>query len=285
MLASTLSNQFGAALGALAFPAMGPLGVVSVRQFIAAAVLVPIARPRFRSLTRRQWWPVILLGVVFGGMNITLYSAIDRLGLALAVTLEFLGPLSVALATSGRRSDAACGLVAAAGVVVLTAPEPSSDFTGIALGLASAVAWASYILLNRVVGARIPGLRGTSAAASISALIWAPVAAVTFLSRPPAAPGPILLALACGVLSSAVPYLADLVTLRRLPAALFGVFMSINPVHAALIGDLVLDQSLTANEWVGIMVIVGSNLAITLTHSRRRPIGQTSDGTASVSPS
>lgn len=274
MLVSTLSNQIGAALGALAFPAIGPLGVVAVRQFVAAAVLIPIAPPRFRTLTRSQWWPILLLGLVFGAMNITLYSAIDRLGLALAVTLEFLGPLTVALATSTRRLDAVCGFAAAIGVVVLTSPRPSSDFLGIALGLASAATWAFYILLNRIVGVRIAGLRGTSAAASISALIWVPIAVVTFVIRPPASAGPILLALACGVLASMVPYLADLVTLRRVPADLFGVFMSINPVYAALIGYLILDQALTANEWIGIAIIVASNVTITLAPGRRAPTGR-----------
>lgn len=267
MLLSTLSNQVGAGLGSLAFPALGPLGVVSVRQFIAAAVLLPIAPPRFRTLTRRQWWPVLLLGVVFGVMNTTLYSAIDRLGLALAVTLEFLGPLTLALATSRRRLDAVCGLMAAVGVVLITAPKPSSDFLGIGLGLTAAAAWAAYILLNQVVGARIPGGRGTSAAACVSAFIWAPVAAVTFLLRPPT-PGPLLLAVACGMLSSAVPYLADLVTLRRVPASVFSVVMSTNPVHAALIGCLVLDEALVVNEWVAIAIIVTSNLIVTLLPGR-----------------
>lgn len=267
MLLSTLSNQVGAGLGSLAFPALGPLGVVSVRQLVAAAVLVPIARPRLRTLTRRQWWPILLLGVVFGVMNIALYSAIDRLGLALAVTLEFLGPLTLALATSRRRPDAVCGLMAAVGVVLITAPKPSSDFLGIGLGLAAAAAWAAYILLNQVVGARIPGGRGTSAAAGVSALIWAPVAAVTFLLRPPT-PGALLLAVACGVLSSAVPYLADLVTLRRVPASLFSIVMSTNPVHAALIGCLILGEALAVNEWVGIAVIVTSNLVVTLLPGR-----------------
>ena len=263
MLASALSNQVGAALGALAFPAIGPLGVVSVRQFIAAAVLAVVAPPRFRLLTRRQWLPVVALGLVFGTMNVTLYSAVDRLGLALAVTLEFLGPLVVALAASRRPVDAVCGIAALGGVIVLTDPRPTSDIIGLGLGLASAASWAAYILLNRVVGGRIPGLRGTSAAAVVSAVVWVPVGAAVFVARPPIGVAPIVLALACGILSSAVPYLADLVTLRRVPPSLFGVFMSINPVYAAIVGLAVLGQRLETHEWVGIAIIVATNAVIT----------------------
>jgi inner membrane transporter RhtA len=270
LLASALSNQVGAALGALAFPVIGTLGVVSIRQLIAAGVLVGIARPRFRTLTRAQWWPILLLGAVFGMMNICLYAAIDRLGLALAVTLEFLGPLGVALAMSRRWLDVVCGIIALAGVVLLTDPQPSSDFTGIALGLAAAGAWAAYILLNRVVGARVPGLRGTSAAATVSAILWTPIALVVLVSINWAASvSSLLLALACGVLSSAVPYIADLITLRRLPPALFGVLMSINPVYAALVGLIILHQRLAANEWAGIAVIVAVNALITVIPGRQ----------------
>src|ERR1700689_558003 len=124
MLTSALSNQLGAATGALAFPVIGPAGVVAVRQWIAGIVLLTVGRPRLRSFTWAQWWPVLLLAVAYGTMNISLYSAIDRLGLGLAVTLEFLGPLAVALATSRRHADLICALAAAAGGVVLTRPRP-----------------------------------------------------------------------------------------------------------------------------------------------------------------
>ncbi len=103
MLASGVSNQVGAAVGAHAFPAIGPVGVTAVRQFVAAAVLLPVARPDFRRFTRAQWWPTIALGLVFATMNLSLYTAVDRIGLGLAVTLEFLGPLGVAIGQSRTR--------------------------------------------------------------------------------------------------------------------------------------------------------------------------------------
>ncbi|MFG3296726.1 DMT family transporter [Streptomyces sp. NPDC048179] len=258
MFGSGLSNQTGAAIGSLAFPVLGPLGVVAVRQYVAALVLVAVGRPRVRAFTWRQWWPVLLLAVVFGTMNLTLYTAIDRIGLGLAVTLEFLGPLSIALAASRRRLDAGCALLAAAGMVVLMRPQPSTDYLGMALGLIAACCWASYILLNRLVGRRIPGAQGSAAAASVSALTFLPIGIVLAVRHPPTA-GAILCAVAAGVLSSAVPYLADLLTLRKVPAQTFGLFMSVNPVLAAVVGWVVLGQSLGLPEWAAIGAVVAAN--------------------------
>ncbi|MEU9332751.1 EamA family transporter [Streptomyces sp. NPDC048290] len=258
MTGSGLSNQFGAAIGALAFPVLGPLGVVAVRQYVAAAVLLAVGRPRLREFTWRQWWPVLLLALVFGTMNLSLYTAVDRIGLGLAVTLEFLGPLAIALAAARRRLDACCALIAAAGVVVLMRPRPSADYTGMALGLLAACCWAAYILLNRTVGRRLPGAQGSGAAAAVSALMFLPVGVLVVLHRPPTAAA-LGCAVVAGVLSSAVPYLADLFTLRRVPAQTFGLFMSVNPVLAALVGLLVLGQGLGAAEWAGIGAVVAAN--------------------------
>ncbi|MFE8947109.1 DMT family transporter [Streptomyces sp. NPDC007856] len=266
MFGSGLSNQTGAAIGALAFPVLGPLGVVAVRQYVAALVLVAVGRPRLRDFTRRQWWPVLLLAGVFGTMNLSLYSAIDRIGLGLAVTLEFLGPLAVALAASRRRLDGGCAALAGAGVVVLMRPQPSTDYVGMGLGLVAACCWASYILLNRIVGRRIPGAQGSAAAACLSALAFLPIGIVVAVRHPPTA-GALLCAVAAGVLSSAVPYLADLLTLRKVPAQTFGLFMSVNPVLAAVVGWVVLGQGLGVPEWAGIGAVVAANaVSIASTH-------------------
>ena len=123
MLGSGLSNQVGAATGALAFPVIGPAGVVAVRQWVAGVLLWVIGRPQMRRFGWRQWWPVLSLALVFATMNLSLYTAIDRIGLGLAVTLEFLGPLSVALAASRRRVDLGCALAAGAAVAVLARPS------------------------------------------------------------------------------------------------------------------------------------------------------------------
>ncbi len=131
MLGSGLSNQSGAAVGALAFPVIGPVGVVAVRQWVAACVLMVGVRPRLRGFSAYQWRPVLGLAVVFATMNVSLYAAIDRVGLGLAVTLEFLGPLGVALAGARRRVDLCCASAVLAAVAVLTRPQPSSDYLGV----------------------------------------------------------------------------------------------------------------------------------------------------------
>src|SRR5919112_5095205 len=241
MLTGATSNQVGAAIGAHAFDAIAPIGVVGVRQVIAAAVLLPVSRPPLRRMTWRQWWPTLLLACVFAGMNLALYTAIDRVGLALAVTLEFLGPLTVALAASRSRTDLMSAVAAAAGVYVLVLPGPSSDYVGLAAGVLGGACWAAYIVLNRVVGARLPGLQGPAAATGICALIYLPVL-VGLVGRGGLGGLPLVYAVAAGLLSSVVPYATDLTALRHVPARFFGVFMSSHPVLAALAGLLLLGQ-------------------------------------------
>lgn len=267
MVGSGLSNQTGAAIGSLAFPVLGPVGVVAVRQYVAALVLLAVGRPRLRAFTRHQWGPVLLLALVFGTMNVSLYTAIDRIGLGLAVTLEFLGPLTIALAAARRRVDACCAVIAAAGAVTLMRPQPSTDYVGMGLGLLAAVCWASYILLNRTVGRRVPGTQGSAAAAAVSALAFLPAGVVLVLRDPPTVPA-VGCAVAAGVLSSAVPYIADLFTLRHVPPAAFGLFMSVNPVLAALVGSIGLGQGLGLVDWTAIAAVVLAN-ALSILAPRR----------------
>ncbi|WP_405189375.1 EamA family transporter [Streptomyces anulatus] len=270
MLGSGLSNQTGASVAALAFPVIGPAGVVAVRQWVAAVILGAVGRPGLRHFTAEQWRPVLGLALVFAGMNLSLYTAIDRIGLGLAVTLEFLGPLTVALAGSRRRVDLAAAGAAAGAVAVLMRPTPSTDYLGIGLALLAAACWACYILLNRTVGARLPGLEGSAAAAAVSALLYLPVGAWVLWHHPPT-PAALGCALIAGVLSSAVPFLADLLAVRRVPAHFFGVFMSVNPVFAALVGLAVLGQRLDLLAWIAIAVIVAANTAAVSTARRRTP--------------
>lgn len=272
MLASALSNQVGAALGAQAFGVLGPAGVVATRQVVAAAVLLPVARPPLRRMTWAQWWPVLLLAAVFGCMNLALYTAIDRIGLGLAVTLEFLGPLAVALAGSRSRRDLLLAAAAAAGVYVLVLPGPSSDYLGVGLGLLAACCWAAYIVLNRVAGARLPGLQAPAVATALCALAYLPVL-VVLAGAGRLGGAPLGHAVAAGVLSSVVPYAADLTALRYVPPRFFGVFMSVHPVLAALVGTVLLGQALAGHEWIGIAVVVLANAAAVTASGRGRQVG------------
>lgn len=269
MTASALSNQIGAGVGAHAFPIVGPAGVVAVRQFVAAAVLIPVARPAFHRFTWQQWWPILLLGAATALMNICLYVAIDRIGLGLAVTLEFLGPLSVALLASRSRGDLVCGVSAGLGVYVLVMPGPTSDFLGVGIALAAAVCWAAYILLNRIAGQRLPGIQAPAAGTLVSLIFYLPAAGCLLFQGAFTAPA-LLYAVVAGILCSVVPYAADLVALRHISAGFFGVFMSINPILAALSGMAVLGQGLVLHEWLGMTIIVATNSATIWLAGRRR---------------
>lgn len=269
ILAGSASSQVGAAIGAMAFPVIGPVGVVAIRQLTLAALLTPVVRPRLRTMTREQRLPVLGLALAFSVMNLCLYASIARVGLGLAVTLEFLGPLAVAIAMSRRAVDAVCAVLAGVGVVVLTAPGPSTDLVGIGLGLVAASAWAAYILLNRCVGQRLSGLQGTAAAGLVTAAVWAPVAVAWFWRHPPT-PLALGFAVTCGLLASVAPYAADVLALRRVPAGLFSTLSSIHPVWAALAGWFLLGQVLDVNEWVGLGLIVLANIAVTARGLRGR---------------
>lgn len=272
MFGSALSNQVGAALGAHAFGAIGPAGVVAVRQVVAAAVLLPVARPPLRRMTWAHWWPVLLLALVFGCMNLSLYTAIDRIGLGLAVTLEFLGPLAVALAGSRSVRDLLIAVAAAVGVYLLVLPNPSSDYVGLGLGLLAAGCWAAYIVLNRIAGARLPGLQAPAIGTTLCALAYLPVLVVLGLGGR-LTPAPLGYAIAAGVLSSVVPYAADLIALRFVPQRFFGVFMSVHPVLAALVGVVLLHQFLAVHEWLGMTVVVLANTVAVSTSPRPAPVG------------
>jgi inner membrane transporter RhtA len=258
MTGSAASVQLGAATAALAFPVLGPAGVVAIRQWVAGIVLLGAVRPKFGSFTRQQWRLILVLALIFAIMNLSLYTATDRIGLGLAVTLEFLGPLSVALLASRRVIDLGCALIAGGAAVVLARPQPTTDYAGIFLALLAAACWAGYILVNRVVGARVPGAQGPAAAAGLSALVYVPVGIWTLVSHPVTLTA-LGRAATAGILCSAIPMVADMQALRRVAARFFGVFMSINPVFAALTGLVVLGQSLALADWLSVAAIVTAN--------------------------
>jgi inner membrane transporter RhtA len=259
MTGSAASAQFGAALAAQAFPVIGPVGVVAIRQWVASAVMLATVRPRITAFTRSQWRPVLALAVVFAVMNVSLYVAIQRIGLGLAVTLEFVGPLSVALWASRRAIDLACAIAAGTAVAVLGRPTPTTDYLGIGIALLAAAAWAGYILSNRAIASRfaVPA-QGTAVAGSLSALLYLPVGIWVLVTHDVTAVA-FARAMAAGLMCSVVPMLADPQALRRVPARFYGVFMSVNPVLAAVIGLVVLHQALGPADWAAIAAIVTAN--------------------------
>ena len=255
-LSSIVAVQCGSALATGLFDALGPLGTVFLRALFGALALVALTRG---ATLRERRWPhrdVLLLGLAVAGVNLFFYAALDRLPLGITVTLEFVGPLGVALLGSRRPRDLVWALLAAAGIVLLTNGGGGGvDALGVVLALAAGACWGAYIVQSDRVGAVAPGIGGATTAAVISAVIVAPFG-IAQGSAELLSPAHLAIAAAVGLLSTAVPYVFEMEALRRLPRATFGVLMSIEPAVAAVIGFLALSQGLTAIESVAIALVV-----------------------------
>ena len=271
VLIACLSPQIGATFALTLFGELGPAGAAFLRLTFAAIVLWAIWRPRLIGDLRLP----IAFGVSLGLMNWSFYEAISRIPLAVAVTIEFAGPLLVAVLGSRRPLDLAWVVLAAAGIVLLVGPGGGSvDPVGVAFALAAAVCWMAYIYLSKRTGATFPGGSGLAIAMAVGAIIVLPAGVVvggTALMQPHVLGTALIVALA----SSVLPYSLELEALRRLPEAIFGVLMSLDPAIAAIVGVIALGQTLDARDVLAIgMVVAASAGAAGLSHrgiSEARP--------------
>jgi inner membrane transporter RhtA len=265
VLAGIVSVQVGAALAKQLFGVVGSTGAVALRLFFAALVLVVVWRPSVR-LGRRAWVVVVSYGVVLGVMNLCFYLALADIPLGVVVTIEFLGPLAVAIGGSRRWLDGLWALFAAAGVVLLTEGRGDLHLTGILFALAAAVCWASYILLSAALGRHTSDGGGLALGMVLAAAVVVPVGiadtGVALLQ-----PWVLLVGLGVALLSSVVPYSLELEALRRIPPKVFGVLMSLEPAVAALVGLLVLGEALGPVQWLAILLVVTASAGATRTAS------------------
>ena len=257
VLVAIASVQFGAAFGATVFDDVGAAGVTMLRLSFAAIVLMAVWRPRPSDYARGDLRLAALFGLVLGVMNLTFYEAVARIPLGIAVTIEFVGPLGVAVYTSRRRLDLVWALLAGAGIVLLAGPGGDLDTLGVAFALVAGACWFAYILLSARTGARFRGVDGLALAMVVAALV-------------PLGPGiasggsdllgleVLLVGLAVGVMSSVVPYSLETEALRRMPRNVFGVLMSLEPAVAALAGLIVLGQDLEAREYAAIAIVMAA---------------------------
>jgi len=279
-----ISVQLGAGLAGRMFARVSPAGVAGLRLWWAALIMAIVGGHALAGVLRQvvadRAWRDLAVAVAFGAvlatMNLSFYQAFARIPLGVTVTIEFLGPLAVAVASSRRRLDVLWVILAAAGVVLLTrgarlaggagpatagthSAGPllglSTQAAGIAFALIAATCWAAYILLSRSTGRRFSGASGL-----VIAMI---VAAVLVTGPAVAAAGPALLhpavaaeGLAIGLLSSVIPYRLELEALRRVAAGIFGIWMSLEPAVAALVGLVLLGETLLARQWLAIGLVI-----------------------------
>ena len=259
VLGGIVSVQVGAAVATTLFDEAGAAGTVFLRVGFSALLLLAIWRPALRAHARGALCDVVAFGLTLAAMNLSFYLAIDRIPLGIAVTLEFVGPLGIAIARSRRRLDLLWVGLALAGLLLLSpAPGGSTDGLGMALALLAGVFWGTYIVLSSRVGQAFPGGGGLALAMSVGALPLIPLgvldAGAALLD-----PGLLAAGLAVAVLSSAIPYSLELEALRRLPQGVFGVMMSLEPAVAALVGYVGLEQGLAAREVVAIALVLAAS--------------------------
>jgi inner membrane transporter RhtA len=263
VLLGIVSVQVGAAVAKQLFTLAGSAGTVTLRLVLAAVVLLVVWRPSLR-LDRRTWLVVAGYGVVLGAMNLCFYQAIERIPLGAAVTIEFLGPLAVAVLGSRRWLDGVWALLAAAGVLLLTRADGGLVWTGVVFALLAGLFWAGYIMLAASLGSRTADGGGLALAMVFGAALALPFG-VADAGAALLDPVVLIAGAAVALLSSVVPYSLELQALRHIPPRVFGILMSLEPAMAALAGLVVLREALSPAQWVAVGCVVLASVGATRT--------------------
>ncbi|QNG19731.1 EamA family transporter [Rhodococcus triatomae] len=269
VLVSILSVQFGAAFATTLFDRVGASGAVFLRLTIAAIVLGVLVRPNPRRWSRTQLHGVLALGLALAVMNAAFYEALSRLPLGTAVTIEFLGPLTLAAVLTRRPRDALWVLLAFAGVALLGLRDQHGGLDGVGVGFAlvAATAWAGYILAGSNLAATLPSADGLAGASIVAAVLVLPFGVA---SGGAVLVDPTVLAVGAAValLSSVVPYTLELWSLRVLHKKVFAVLIALEPAAAALAGALVLGQLLGGVTLFAIALVVVAGIGSVVTGRR-----------------
>jgi inner membrane transporter RhtA len=269
VLVGIASVQLGAGLAKSLFDEVSPTTIVWLRLFTSAVVLVAWVRPSLRGRSRSDWAVVVAFGVALGTMNWAIYQAFSRIPLGIAVTIEFVGPLVLAVAGSRRARDLVWIGLAGLGVLLLGFERGDLTVAGVLFALLAGAAWAAYILMSARTGQRWAGLEGLAVASVVALLLLSPLA----LGAHAGDLGDAriwVVGTAVGVLSSVIPYSCELVALRSLAPSVFGVLMSLEPAAAALAGWAVVGELLTPVQWVALLCVVVASVG--MTRSARTPV-------------
>lgn len=268
VLTSMVCVQLGSALGTRLFAVLTPAGLGWLRLCVAAAVLLVATRPAVRAMPAATVRATLALGAVTGLLMLMFVEAIDRIPLGTAAAVEFLGPLSVAALRAGRRSALLWPAVALAGVLALTQPWTGTfDLVGVGFALGSAASWACYLVLTQRVGTQLPGLQGLALSLTTGAVVTAPFGAWGALHG--LTPGRAAQVVGIAALVPLLPFALEMLALRRVPLAVFGVLMALEPAIALLLGLVVLTQTPSAAQVLGVALVVGAGVGAQ--RASRRP--------------
>lgn len=263
--------QIGATVARRLFAFLGPSGTVFLRVAFGALILLAIARPRRARFGTEQARAIVLFGLIVAGMNLCFYQAIARIPLGIAVTIEFLGPLGVAIVGSRKPLDFVWAAMAAVGVAMLSFTSGAVTPAGVLFALGAAVGWAAYIVLSQRVGRLVPGPDGLAFALTVGGLALLPFGV--------AEAGTHLLdlhnlglGLVVAILSSAIPFSLEFAALRRLSSQVFGILMSLEPAMGAAAGFVLLGQRLSARDVLAIGLVMIASAGATLTAPRRSTV-------------
>ena len=262
VLIGILSVQFGAGVAKTLFDEAAPTTIVWLRLVASAVVLLAVARPVFRGRSREDWLVVLGFGLSLGLMNWAIYQSFQRIPIGLAVTIEFVGPLTLAVVGSRRLRDLAWVGLAAVGVLLLGLEPGDLTWAGVAFALLAGASWAAYILLSAQTGRRWPGLDGLAVASVVAMLLLTPLTLGRYADQL-SDTRILVLGAVVGLLSSVIPYTCELVALRSLRPAVFSVLMSLEPAAAALAGLVVVGELLSPLQLVAMACVVVASVGAT----------------------
>jgi inner membrane transporter RhtA len=262
VLFGILSVQFGAGIAKTLFDEVAPTTIVWLRLATSAVVLLAIARPAVRGRTGRDWRVVLAFGLVLGLMNWSIYQSFARIPIGLAVTLEFVGPLTLAVMGSRQLQDLVWVGLAGLGVLLLGLQPADLTWAGVLFALLAGACWAAYILLSAQTGRRWQGVEGLAVASLVATVLLSPVTLGRYADQ--LTDGRILvLGALVGLLSSVIPYTCELIALRTMRPAVFSILMSLEPAAAALAGLVVVHELLSPVQLLAMACVVVASVGAT----------------------
>ncbi|MFC4211494.1 DMT family transporter [Pedobacter lithocola] len=272
VILSIVSVQGGAAIAKGIFPVIGAAATSSLRIVLSAIILILFNRPNLRNLTPQQWKTVSLYGITLGLMNLIFYKAIERIPLGLGVTLEFIGPLVLAISGSKRALDFLWVVLAAIGIAFI-APWKSDgvDLVGVILALIAGIFWAAYIVLGGRISKIMDGGKAVTIGMMFASAVIIPFALADGILNN-IKPGIFMAGLALALLSSAIPFTLEMKALKKMPAKTFSILMSLEPAAGALSGLIFLNEYLSVYEWIAVILVIVASAGATITRKRQERV-------------